>query len=110
MKQWVKPIDLKIVGLIFFGRPSVVAILDCYLKKNLASSGGWLDAVHFVVNTDEEDDIRYLDELVKTSALYKRIDIPSLGYNEVWGNAVEKDIMYIKIDDDIVGTLETSPV
>ncbi len=102
MKQWKKPEEFKIIGLIFFGRPSVVAILDCYLKKNLVTSGGWLDEVHFVVNTDKEDDIKYLDELVKTSELYKKIIIPSLGYNEVWGNAVEREHMYIKIDDDIV--------
>lgn len=79
----------------------MVAILDCYLKKNLAPNGGWLDEVHFVVNTDKEDDIKYLDELVKTSDRYKKIALGSLGYNEVWGT-VEREHMYIKIDDDIV--------
>lgn len=102
VKQWKKPEGFKIIGLIFFGRPSVVAILDCYLKKNLVTAGGWLDEVHFVVNTEKEDDINYLDELVKTSPLYKKIIIPSLGYNAVWRNAVEREHMYIKIDDDIV--------
>ena len=89
----------------------MIAILDCYLKKHLVSSGGWLDEVHFVVNTDREDDVRYLDELVKTSELYKKITIPSLGYNEVWSNAVKRGNMYIKIDDDIVrpiGLISTS--
>ena len=105
-KQWAKPSEFKIVGLIFFGRPSVVAILDCYLKRNLVSSGGWLDEVHFVVNTKKEEDIKYLEELIKTSDLYKMITIPSLGYNEVWGNAVERNVMYIKIDDDIVCALK----
>ena len=105
-KQWAKPSKFKIVGLIFFGRPSVVAILDCYLKRNLVSSGGWLDEVHFVVNTKKEEDIKYLEELIKTSDLYKMITIPSLGYNEVWGNAVERNVMYIKIDDDIVCALK----
>ena len=106
VKSWTKPSEFKIVGLIFFGRPSVVAILDCYLKRNLVSNGGWLDEVHFVVNTKNEDDINYLEELIKTSELYKKITIPSLGYNEVWGNAVERNVMYIKIDDDIVRALE----
>lgn len=109
VKQWAKPKEFKIIGLIFFGRPSVVAILDCYLKKNLVTNGGWLDEVHFVVNTDIEDDIKYLDELVKTSDLYKKVTIPSLGYNEVWGNAVERNILYIKIDDDIVRSLKFKP-
>ena len=102
VKQWSKPEGFKIIGLIFFGRPSVVAILDCYLKKNLVSNGGWLDEVHWVVNTENEDDIKYLDELVESSKIYKKIIIPSLGYNEVWANAVEREHMYIKIDDDIV--------
>ena len=105
-KQWAKPSEFKIVGLIFFGRPSVVAILDCYLKRNLVSNGGWLDEVHFVVNTQKEEDIKYLEELIKTSDLYKMVTIPSLGYNEVWGNAVERNVMYIKIDDDIVRALK----
>lgn len=101
-KQWEKPEGFKIVGLIFFGRPSAVEILDCYLKKNLVTSGGWLDEVHFVVNTEKEDDIAYLDGLLKTSELYKKITIPKLGYNEVWEAGVQEENMYIKIDDDIV--------
>ena len=102
IQQWKKSKDFKIIGLIFFGRPSLVSILDCYLKKNLVTSGGWLDEVHFVVNTDKQDDIKYLDGLITTSDLYKKIVLPKLGYNEVWSNAVEKKHMYIKIDDDIV--------
>ena len=79
-----------------------MAILDCYLKKNLASNGGYLDEVHWVVNTDNQEDIAYLDKLVNTSEKYKKIDLPSLGYNSVWEHAVESGPMYIKIDDDIV--------
>lgn len=30
--NWEKPLGLKVVGLVFFGRPAVVSILDCYLK------------------------------------------------------------------------------
>ncbi|KAL8833292.1 MAG: hypothetical protein Q9170_004351 [Blastenia crenularia] len=100
--KFEKPVDFKIIGLIFFGRPPVVAILDCYLKKNLVTNGGFLDEVHFVVNTDKKDDIKYLDGLVKTSDLYKKIELPELGYNSVWQHAVEPEHMYIKIDDDMV--------
>lgn len=101
-EKWDKPKDFKIIGLIFFGRPSVVAILDCYLKKNLVSNGGFLDEVHWVVNTENEEDIHYLDELVKTSERYMKITIPLNGYNNIWEHAVEKEHMYMKIDDDIV--------
>ncbi|KAL9028756.1 MAG: hypothetical protein Q9196_002924 [Gyalolechia fulgens] len=97
-----KPADFKIIGLIFFGRPPLVAILDCYLKKNLVTNGGFLDEVHFVVNTDKKKDIEYLDGLVKSSKLYKKIELPELGYNSGWQHAVEPEHMYVKIDDDMV--------
>ena len=99
--EWKKPSDFKIIGLIFFGRPPVVAVLDCYLKRNLASNGGWLDEVHFVVNTQKEEDIMYLDKLVATTDAYKKKNLDNLGYNEIW-KTVEPEHMYIKIDDDIV--------
>lgn len=98
---WEKPSGFKIIGLIFFGRPPVVDILDCYLKKNLVSNGGWLDEVHFVVNTMKEKDIAYLDMLIETADEYKKKTLKSLGYNEIW-KTVEPEHMYIKIDDDIV--------
>ena len=107
VSKWEKPTRFKIIGLIFFGRPSVVEILDCYLKKNLASNGGFLDEVHWVVNTDKPEAIQYLDDLLETSEAYKRIPLPSLGYNSVWEHAVERDHMYIKIDDDMVGWLQS---
>lgn len=105
VKQWEKPEGFKIIGLIFFGRPSVVAILDCYLKKNLVTNGGWLDEVRFMVNTKNEDDIAYLDELVETEALYTKIVISELGYKQAWGKGVDRENLYIKIDDDIVRPL-----
>ncbi len=106
---WEKPIDFKIIGLVFFGRPANIAILDCYLKKNLISNGGWLDEVHFVVNTDKKDDIKYLKKLVKTSDRYKKMDLaPGTtgrdGYQKVW-QTVEREHMYIKIDDDVVSCI-----
>lgn len=101
-EKWDKPKGFKIIGLVFFGRPSVVAVLDCYLKKNLVSNGGFLDEIHWVVNTDDPDDIHYLDNLVKTSEKYKKVVLPSLGFNSIWKHAVEKEHMYIKIDDDMV--------
>lgn len=101
-EKWDKPEGFKIIGLVFFGRRSVVAVLDCYLKKNLVSNGGFLDEVHWVVNTENGEDIRYLDGLVQTSERYKKIIVPLNGFNGIWENAVEREHMYIKIDDDIV--------
>ncbi|KAL8909112.1 MAG: hypothetical protein Q9207_000446 [Kuettlingeria erythrocarpa] len=102
MDKFEKPAEFKIIGLIFFGRPPNIAILDCYLKKNLVTNGGFLDEVHFVVNTDRKQDIKYLDKLVKTDKLYEKVILPELGYNNVWKYSVEPEHMYIKIDDDMV--------
>lgn len=101
-QKWTKPENLKIIALIFYGRPETVSILDCYMKQNLASNGGFLDEVHWAVNTDNLDSLRYLDELVKTSNGYKKIVLPHLGFESIWEHAVEKGNLYIKIDDDIV--------
>lgn len=99
--KFEKPKDFKIIGLVFFGRPPVVAILDCYLKKNLVSNGGFLDEVLWAVNTHEAEDLKYLEELIKTSENYKKVDLPQDGYKAIWANAVEDGPMYIKIDDDM---------
>ena len=101
VKTWEKPTDFKIIGLVFFGRPAVVAILDCYLRRNLVSNGGWLDEVQFVANTPNEDDIGWLDILVDDEELYKKVTKTELGFNHIW-ELVEPEHMYIKIDDDIV--------
>lgn len=101
-QKWTKPENLKIIALIFYGRPETVSILDCYMKQNLASNGGFLDEVHWAVNTENQDSLKYLDELVKTSAGYKKIVLPNLGFESIWEHAVERGNLYIKIDDDIV--------
>lgn len=102
---FVKPEGFKIVGLIFFGRPDRVAILDCYLKRNLVENGGFLDEVLWVANTKNEQDLQYLDELIPTSPSYSRIDLSELGFENVWEHAIESANLYIKIDDDVVGRL-----
>ena len=105
--DWEKPKGFKIIGLLFYGRPDTVAILDCYLRKNLVSNGGWLDEVHFVINTEKQDDIDWLDLLLDEVHEYKKVKVDTHthnqvdGYNVAWATCNKKD-MYIKIDDDIV--------
>ena len=103
VSPWKKPKGFKIIGLIFFGRQRTVEILDCYLKRNLVSNGGFLDEVLWVANTDNEDDLKYMDKLVQTSSLYKNMTLINLGYASVWEHAVDDKNMFIKIDDDMVG-------
>lgn len=105
--RFEKPEGFKIIGLIFYGRTATIAVLDCYLKKNLASNGGFLDEVHWAINTANQEDLDYLDELVKTTDAYKKITIPEFSYISIWEHAVEPEHLYIKIDDDIVRSLRT---
>ena len=97
-----KPEGVKIIALIFYGRPETVSILDCYLKQNLVSNGGFLDEVHWAVNTDDPPRLAYLDNLVKTSNSYIKVKLPGLGFDSIWATAVKRGNIYIKIDDDVV--------
>ncbi|KAI2634486.1 hypothetical protein GGS21DRAFT_518059 [Xylaria nigripes] len=104
---WRKPEGLKIVAMVFFGRKRYVDILDCYLQQNLASNGGYLDEVWFMVHTDVEDDIAWLNDLVKRTPGYQVVDPEDCNRNDrnygcLWEYAVEDHTMYIKLDDDIV--------
>ena len=100
-----KPRDFKIIGILFFGRRATLSILECYLHANLVSHGGFLDEMHFAVNTDNKDDIAWLDQMVARDEGYKRVDLkgaPFPKYNPIYDQAFEPDHMYIKMDDDLV--------
>ena len=66
------------------------------------SNGGFLDEVLWVANTHNEDDLKYMDKLVKSSTLYRNLTLIDLGYAQVWEHAVDDKNMFIKIDDDMV--------
>jgi hypothetical protein len=113
----------KIIGLVFYGRKEFVSILDCYLqvcmifscfviwltnppKRNLVENGGLLDEVIFAVNTENQDDLAYLDELVAANPKYRTYEAHNENYEHggwqgTW-SAVEHGNIYIKIDDDVV--------
>ncbi|KAI9792498.1 MAG: hypothetical protein M1833_001077 [Piccolia ochrophora] len=98
-----KPKGIKVVALIFYGRPDRVEILDCYVKRNLAENGGYLDEVRWIANTEDTDKLRFLDEyIIPSTPLYKKISLAKLGFGSMWDSAVENNTMYIKIDDDVV--------
>lgn len=103
---WKKPAGLKIVAMVFFGRKRNVDILDCYLRQNLASNGGYLDEIRFMVKTTNKDDIEWLRAFVKTVDGYEYQDLDlcttAHGYGCIWEYADEDDTLYVKIDDDIV--------
>ncbi len=77
-------------------------ILDCHLKKNLVSNGGYLNEVQFVAVKATEEDIAWLDQLLLSADEYQKIVMKHMSYEKVWNNTVERKHMYIKIDDDLV--------
>ncbi|KAF2140305.1 uncharacterized protein K452DRAFT_253054 [Aplosporella prunicola CBS 121167] len=101
--NWPKPKDFRIVGLVFFGRPVSVSILDCYLKRNLASNGGFLDEVIFLARTQDEEHLAWLDKLLETEPAYTRVNLEFEGIDYATAYDVcENGTMYIKMDDDLV--------
>lgn len=75
-------------------------------QRNLVDNGGWLDEVHWVQNTNKEEDLAYLAEILASSPRYKKIDLSSegvgfMGYANAWGH-LERGKLYVKIDDDVV--------
>ena len=100
----IKPKDVKVIGLVFFGRKDRVQILKCYLERNLVANGGWLDEVHWVRNTGIKQDVEYLQQLIEGNSAYKEIDLEAtgfVGYGLAW-STLEEGAIYVKIDDDVV--------
>lgn len=99
-----KPAGLRVVGVIFYGRRDRSSILECYLRQNLVSSGGWLDQVIFAANTDNEEDLAWLDRVAQASGGdYQVVRIEEKGYGSVYeASFKERNTIYVKIDDDVV--------
>ena len=105
-----KPAGLKVHGLVFAGRPASAAILDCFLRKNLASNGGWLDGVRWVINAHDADNVHdasrqsWLENLVDDVPEYTSvIEYPeSVQFNRVWRENVVPGAITVKFDDDMV--------
>ncbi|KAI1496971.1 hypothetical protein F5X99DRAFT_424011 [Biscogniauxia marginata] len=102
---WKKPAGINVKALIFYGRRRTVDFLDCYLTRNLVDNGGYLDEVWFMLHTDNQEDLAYLDRLVSQRRRYRIVnpgECQGSSYGCIWDPVVEDDTIYIKIDDDIV--------
>lgn len=99
-----KPEGLRVVGVIFYGRRDRSSILECYLRQNLVSSGGWLDEVIFAANTDNKEDLAWLNRVADASGGdYKVVPMEEKGYGNVYeASFKERNTIYVKIDDDVV--------
>ncbi|GAM44053.1 hypothetical protein TCE0_060r19367 [Talaromyces pinophilus] len=104
----IKPDGLRIVGVIFYGRRDRSSLLECYLRKNLVSYGGWLDEVIWAANTDDADDLAYGEHIAATQNEYTYLPLTSSGnqgegYMNIYRHAfTEPDTIYVKMDDDVV--------
>ena len=74
----------------------------------MVENGGMLDEVLFAARTNDVEDLKWLDQLVASTPGYSRLNLthPSgdsskVPFGAVW-DVVERGVMYIKIDDDIV--------
>ncbi|KAH9994061.1 hypothetical protein F4779DRAFT_608328 [Xylariaceae sp. FL0662B] len=102
---WKKPEGIKIVAMVFYGRRRNVDILDCYLRQNLVTYGGYLDEVRFMVHTTIKDDVKWLRKFVQEEEEYKFVDLGACTKEEygcIWELATDDDTIYLKIDDDIL--------
>jgi len=97
-------VAVKVIGLVFFGRRELVEVLDCYLQRNLKANGGLLDEVIFVVHTDIQEDLDYLETLVPRRPEYSKYEVKGT-YRWLagsWEPVTDPDAIYVKIDDDVI--------
>jgi hypothetical protein len=76
-------------------------------QRNLKRYVGLLDEVIFVVRTDTEEDLSWLEKLLRTTLEYTKYTSAkgrNGKYADSW-NLVQNGTTYIKIDDDTVGTM-----
>lgn len=92
LRIWVSPHDI-----------NTLPILDCYLQKNLVSSGGWLKRFEFIVSGEANSTVvSYVrDQLVPSSPGYTYLDVDNANEESVYKNLID-NTMYLKIDGDIV--------
>ncbi|RFN53262.1 hypothetical protein FIE12Z_2481 [Fusarium flagelliforme] len=101
----VKPGNITVSGIVFYGRQSRVQIMKCYIERNMVDNGGWLDEVLWVANTEKSDNLRYLEEIIASNPRYKKIHPQEIAgtytYKHIW-KLLERGKYYVKIDDDVV--------
>jgi hypothetical protein len=74
-------------------------------QRNLAKNGGILDGVIFLQRTDDADDLKFLKKLLASEPAYEKwdIDMSEGGFASSY-DRIQDDVMYVKMDDDIVRT------
>lgn len=102
---WRPPSNVSVVGVVFYGRRRFVDILDCYIRRNLVANGGILDSVLFLVNTEDQQDLLFLEDLVYHVPQYHYITTAynrKHGYGPLYKHLIASNTIYIKLDDDLI--------
>ncbi|KAL4965381.1 uncharacterized protein BDV14DRAFT_58133 [Aspergillus stella-maris] len=94
-RRFIKPNSLEIVALVPFHQYSATEILDCYLQRNLASNGGFLDRVVFLPQTTQAWDLEWLEATVSETSSYSFS-------NTSHAHIVTTDALFVWIDGDVV--------
>lgn len=71
----------------------------------MKDNGGLLEEVIFAVNTNNEEDLAYLEKLLPTHPRYKKheqSDKSQGPWDGLWEAITEPDTVYVKVDDDVV--------
>src|SRR5271156_3587210 len=79
-KPFPKPFGIEIIAVVMYSRRDRTAILDCYLQRNLASNGGYLDKVILVPETGTEEHLDWLSALVSSTPGYYLLGPPGEVY------------------------------
>jgi hypothetical protein len=78
------------------------------MQRNMVDNGGWLDEVLWVVNTEDKEDLKYLENILARSDRYKKLDLGKKvrgpEFRQIWKH-LERGKIYVKIDDDVVRLL-----
>ncbi|KAL3460557.1 hypothetical protein BJX64DRAFT_183322 [Aspergillus heterothallicus] len=89
-----KPKGVEVIALVSFQEVEETEILDCYLKRNLASNGGLLDRVMFIPQTTHIESLAWLKTMVEEVPYYSISD-----WNDTLFAASKKhNALYIWID------------
>jgi len=85
--------------------------LDCYLQRNLVKNGGWLDEVNFLIHTDDEEDVAWVEELISQHSQFTASYVATWEWAQIWKKHMSRsDTIYIKMDDDVVSICFYTPL
>ena len=73
-------------------------------------NGGWFDEVHFLINTQDEDDLAWIHDTLEQVPEFKGIQLKegtaTWDFESVWrqglSGASREDAIYVKLDDDLL--------